>query len=251
MSSLNSLDLNLEESLNLIKQYAIQRFREKTVARQITPVVSIKDYEGTVSWNCIPVIHKEMNIGEGDIESHLNEAVDLVRESEDKLMIVGEHEGWQALETQGLATADGRHVMPSCGQYPENIIDDIIQARRRLKDAGHPFGVLIVNSDVDQALERTYWTPDTGEPLTYKNYLLKEGLVEHVFCYPDLCDVKGNKTNMLLVYPSRESFIWIQDLPFDIHYWKTSEGEVLTCREAGVPKILDPTSIVEITDITP
>ena len=252
---MRELDLSKEEDETYLKTYIIERLREKLVAREMFPVISIGTGRGGVQSYMngdtkilVPVIHKEMTYNPETVESDIDKLVSSVAESEDRLLFSGETTDWNALGIEGLSTATGRSKVSASGAWtcPANLIDDLLTAKDML---GTELAILIIPWIMNRLFHETYWYPDSldKEPLTVKNYLLKEKLVDGIVSTKNLYACDGGVDSVLLVTPGAENFCAVQDLYVEVKIWKNDEDAYdVTLRETIAPVIKNPESIVEI-----
>ena len=130
----------------------------------------------------------------------------------------------------------------------ENLINDILVAKNMLGD--NP-SILIIPWGMNRLFHETYWYPDSldKEPLTVKNYLLKEEIVNGVISTKNLYAADGGLDSVLLVTPGADNFYAIQDLSLEVLIYneKTNKDKYhVTVRETIAPVIKKPASIVEI-----
>jgi len=252
---MRELDLSKEEDKIYLKTYIIEKFREKLTARMIYPIKSVGSGRGGIDVYMnedieipVPVISKEMIYIQDTVEQDVDKLVSLVAETEDRLLFSGETTDWKALGIEGLSTATGRHRVSASGRWEryENLINDILVAKNMLGD--NP-SVLIIPWGMNRLFHETYWYPDSldKEPLTIKNYLLKEKIVNEVISTKNLYAADGGVDSALLVVPGENRFYAAQDLHAEVLMWGTEDGVyTITLRETIAPIIKKPESIVEI-----
>jgi hypothetical protein len=154
-----------------------------------------------------------------------NSALKIVEE-EDKLLLVGEYEGWTALGIQGLATAKGRNIVISSG----NVNDDLQSAVEQLKRSKqHPPYDVIVNSKIKQ------------------KYYIHGNEIRNIYSSPFLVNSNGKPTNILVVKPSARNFRLL--IAQDMVITKVNNNHYKLW-EALVPVIDNSKAICEIQGLT-
>ena len=119
---MRELDLSKEEDELYLKDYIITSLRNKLVARNIFPVISIgsggggiQSYMNGDTKIIVPVIHKEMTYNPDTVEEDIDEIVSTIAGTEDRLLFSGETTDWDAMGIEGLSTASGRYSMAASG----------------------------------------------------------------------------------------------------------------------------------------
>lgn len=173
----------------------------------------------------IPIIHTDITL---PITSQKTEEATLkVVEGEDTLLLTGEHKGWDALGIEGLATAKGRNIIKSCGNFEK----DLRVGVKRLKECGHqpPYDVLI------------------NELTKYTSIPTK--LSETIHCIyqsPYLFTEEGKQDNMLVVKANQTNFVLLMGQ--DLSVCRLKNGGIKLW-ETLAPKICEPSAICEIQNI--
>jgi len=268
------LDLNKEEDELYLKTVIIEKFRNKIQGRKIFPMMMTQpdwlleeledESEASLGhlqnyaeppYQTIPVIHKEFSIPhectEEELNVIINHIVDAMVEAEDRLLFSGETLGWSALGIEGLSTATGRHIMSASGTWPANLLADLFEAKRKLER--EKAYVLIIPPTIEPVFETTYWYPvdDDKEPLTLKNYLLKENIINGIIITENLYCDDGDVDSVLLVTPGEDAFYALQDLQLEVMIWSNGDDSHFgTLRETITPVIKNPASIVEIYNVS-
>ena len=263
---MRELDLSEESNVLYLKTYIMEKIREKMEARKIFPIrmtkpdwmVEDEEEEESVAnlghyhnyveppYPKIPVIHKELLYDAKTVEEGVRLLAKSIVNTEDRLLFSGETLGWEAFGIEGLSTATGRHTMPATGTWPANLLVDVLEAKRLLEH-GKPC-VLIASPHLEPALETTYWYPvnDNKEPLTLRNYLLKENIINDIIITENLYCDDGGIDSVLLVIPGEDGFYALQGSPIEVKIWQERGEWWITVHETIVPVIKNLESIVEI-----
>lgn len=213
----------------------------------------------------VPVLHKDFMLFWRDILASRNgglqsldvteaeNAAQVVAELEDKLLLTGEYTGFRALGVEGLSTATNRNTEASAGAWSTatNALQDIIDARSELRADGFygPYA-LVVRSDMDGDLDGLI----SGVGRVRSQLLGSDGILAggKIFVSDNLYTSGGATTSAVLCQPGRDNFV--VGIAQDISV-RTKEDEDWNLKgqafEVVAPKIYQPTSICEITGITP
>ena len=171
-----------------------------------------------------------------------------VAEEEDKLLISGEYTGWPALGIVGLRGSAGSTV-PQSGNWPANAITDINLARTALQNAGFigEEPVMIGQPAAIKCLDRQL----TNTDITYRKFLLNNGLVRAIYETRNLFSAGGLTNSVLLVVPGRDNFYAVEAQPPEVHWWYDKAGNAYgTVREVIAPVIPRGEAIYQITGVT-
>jgi len=169
---------------------------------------------------------------------------------EGKLVLTGEHEGWQALGIEGMLTVDGRNTVVSSEKWPEGAIRDLVLVRKTFKPKD-PI-VLIVSSSGYKLLSQVMWEDPTHvrPPTTYKRFLLEREIISKIYEVDELYTQRGTQDSAIVYTPSNDNAWLVQGMKPTPYLWDSYDNEVMcTVREVINIAISRPATITEITDI--
>jgi uncharacterized linocin/CFP29 family protein len=220
--------LKEQRELEDFEKQAVATFRHHCVGRQLFCLRPFPDdhiekhYADTLIHKVLkfPVI--SIHISSSITSSKIDDATLKIVEEEDRLLLVGEHKGWSAFGIEGLATAKGRNIIKSCG----NFWKDLAKATKQLKQCGHlpPYSVI-----------SKYGISILGWPMG-----------SDFWASPILCSQEGKQDNMLVVKPNVDNFAVLmgQDLTLC-----RQENRAYMLWETLIPAIYQPKAICEIQRI--
>ncbi len=211
----------------------------------------------------VPMIHKEYKLLFRDIVASRRSGVPIdvsepqnaaiqVAEEEDKLLFTGEYSGWRALGIEGLATATSRNTEASAGAWSTatNVVQDVSDAIAELEADGHngPYD-LICRSDARADLRLLI--ANTGIMAQEKiQQMLGPG--GRIWTSDNLYTSAGATTSALVVEPNPLNFALGIAQDVSVYNYQDSDMNTLgKVWEIVAPMIRRPTSICEITGITP
>lgn len=179
-----------------------------------------------------------------------------ILEDEGKLILTGEHEGWQALGIHGLATDPQRKTHTSKGRWPEYAIPDIHSAQAQYND--NPPRVLITTPETYHELGREMYPTqkrEKGQEIqgqTYREYLLEHGILTNIYETECLYTEHGTQDNALLINPSGDKQWIVQSQKINPFIWDSAQTGEWWCslRQALTVAIQCPNTITEIQGIT-
>ena len=209
------------------------------------PTYSAKEIMLPVLSNTFPVYKN----GRLNIQGIQKSAIQMATE-EGKLVLTGEHPGWAALGTKGMLTTDGRNIITSTGNWPDDAVKDIIQARKQFKPKDP--AVLIISSEGYGLLSQVMWEDPTHirPPTTYKNFLLKQGIVSEIYEVDELYTQQGTQDSAIIYTPSKDNAWLVQGMKPSPHMWEGQDNDLIcTVREVINIAIANPSAITEITGI--
>lgn len=280
----------LREEMEYVDRVIIETIKPALVARQLFPLTKVSD-DGGVMWvttpeevdmseasitlhgaaqaddvslywtheQVVPVIQKNFKIQWRDLAAsrrlgqdlytqQVRQAARKIQEVEEQLLLTGEYDGWPAMGINGLLQSAGTSAAAS-GNWPANAIADINTARSQLQADGFvgvPFD-LIVPPAMSKCLD---WQV-ANTTITYRKFLLQNGLINRVFESAYLFSATGGQDSALLVQTSRDNFDLLQAMPPRVNRWEYKDGNIYGfLRECIAPRIKREEAIYEITDLT-
>jgi len=277
------------EEIKYVEQTIVEAVHEHLIGRDIFPVVPISDAgwmdykyyqeldmgEASISRYgvaqsdditmypshevTLPVIDKTFYIQWRDIlasrhqgpsllEQYPRNAARQIAEEEDKLLLTGEYTGWAAMGILGLLRSAGSSVAAS-GAWPANAIADVNTARTALENAGFigEEPIMIGQPTAIKCLDRQL----TNTEITYRQFLLRNGLVRAVYETRNLFAQDGGTDSVLLVIPGKENFYMVEAMPPTVNWWYDKMDNVYgVVREVVAPVIARGASIYEINTVT-
>ena len=280
----------LREEMEYVDRVIIETIKPALVARQLFPLTKVSD-DGGVMWvttpeevemseasitlhgaaqaddvslywtheQVVPVIQKNFKIQWRDLAAsrrlgqdlytqQVRQAARKIQEVEEQLLLTGEYDGWPAMGINGLLQSAGTSAAAS-GNWPANAIADINTARANLQASGFvgmPFD-LIVPPAMSKCLD---WQV-ANTTITYRKFLLQNGLINRVFESAYLFSATGGQDSALLVQTSRDNFDLLQAMPPRVNRWEYKDGNIYGfLRECIAPRIKREEAIYEITDLT-
>lgn len=279
----------LREEMEYVDRVIIETIKPALVARQLFPLTKVSD-DGGVMWvttpeevdmseasitlhgaaqaddvslywtheQVVPVIQKNFKIQWRDLAAsrrlgqdlytqQVRQAARKIQEVEEQLLLTGEYDGWPAMGINGLLQSAGTSAAAS-GNWPANAIADINTARANLQASGFvgmPFD-LIVPPAMSKCLD---WQV-ANTTITYRKFLLQNGLINRVFESAYLFSATGGQDSALLVQTSRDNFDLLQAMPPRVNRWEYKDGNIYGfLRECIAPRIKREEAIYEITDL--
>lgn len=209
-----------QQTLDEINKRIVQVARKVAIGRQLYHInpVPKKSNTSMLGISKIPIIHADFEFG--SMQS-AEEATLKVMEAEDTLLLTGEHVGWNAMGLEGLATAKGRSLLKSTGNWFEDV--DAAITLLQSYTLTSPFKVVL----------NTKWRNFIEEELHKPNYLYS----------PNLFDRLGSPDIALVVKPSPKNFTLLCAQDLIAINGKQGLGKVW---EAIAPRIDNPKAICEI-----
>jgi uncharacterized linocin/CFP29 family protein len=210
----------------------------------------------------VPMIHKEYELLFRDIVASRRSGMPIdvsepqnaaiqVAEEEDKLCFSGEYTGWRALGIQGLCSATDRNTQGSAGAWSTaaNIITDVSNAIGMLEADGHngPYDLICRSA---YAADLRLLIANTAT--TARQVLQTSGFIRDIFVSDNLYGAAAITTSVLVVEPGPMNFVL--GVGQDISVYNIQDENMNTkgkVWEIAVPFIKRPTSICEITPVTP
>lgn len=224
--------------------------------------VSFDRTKKTAKSVAVPMIHKEYELLFRDIVASRRSGMPIdvsepqnaaiqVAEEEDKLLLSGEYTGWRALGIEGLCSATNHNTQASAGAWSTaaNIIYDVSQSIAELEADGHngPYD-MVVRSDYAADLRLLIANTAT----TAMQVLLSSGYLRDVFVSDNLYGAAAITTSVLVVEPDPMNFVLGVEQEVSVYHFTdenmNTKGKVW---EIAVPFIKRPTSICELTPVTP
>lgn len=246
----------LEGLAERVLEIAKEAFYEAAVWRDFLPLIRVEYGQRYYKYDereiKIPVISKTEEIGKnGEIDEQIVKEMALqVATEEGKLILVGEHEGWQALGIEGMIGTKGINIISSQGRWPENIFNDLINVRNQFKPKESL--ILVAPSKIINSLRQPIWTPpsDEGVPATYLNFLKEQKIVTDIYDTDTVFTLKGTQDTAMIFTPGRENAWMVEGMELVAFVWPDKNGIIYsTLRECITPVIANPSSIIQITDI--
>jgi hypothetical protein len=213
------------EEIKNVESQAIQFMRQHIIGRQLFYVGQVGDDAlQTCGEICgiltIPIISASID---SPVNSEtIEKAVTKIFEAEDTLLLTGEHKDWPALGIHGLATAEKRNVIKSCGNYEK----DFRNAAKQLHRNGCEPPYSIISSS-----KHTMHAPFEVEGFYISKFLYNGN---------------GEQNNMLVIGDSKNFEIL---MGWDLQLFSSHNQYHFT--EALAPLIHNPKAICEIQDIRP
>lgn len=207
----------------------------------------------------MPVIHKEFFLnwrdvasskrsGEGLVNASIRTATRKVAEAEDRLLISGETDGWDALGIEGLFTARDRTTVAVSGNWPANFIADLNTGRAALDALGFEGvePILIAPPAIINGLDALI----ANTTSTYMTAALENNLLADAISTSSAYAADGGVDSALLVIPGQDNFYAVSDLALMVNIWYDKTNNVYgTIRETIAPVIARGTSIYELEDV--
>lgn len=207
----------------------------------------------------VPAITQDFELQWRDLESarsegfdllgfHANAAARKIAESEDELLISGEHGTWGAYGVEGLATATGRNTLAG-GAWSANALDNILAAWALLQEDGfYDKPVLIAGPTLIKCLmdARTDYTD-----LSVLRYLIENDILSGYLETSNLFTGDTQDTTALLVDPDPDYLYYVEGQAPTFTTWMDKHENVFgLIRETIAPVIARPECIVEITGLS-
>jgi uncharacterized linocin/CFP29 family protein len=218
------------KELQEIEAQAIKIMCDNLVGRKLFSIKQLPNndvlrekFKGKVS--SLPIISADISLPV--TPAKIEEATLKIVKDEDTLLLTGEHKGWPCLGIEGLATAKGRSMIKSCGDFER----DLLEATRRVQECGHqsPYDV-VVNDE----------TKCSDIPLK-----LPMG-IQYIRHSPCLFARNGKQDNMLAVKPSETNFVLVMGADLTVCWMKDIGYRLWECL---APAICEATAICEIQGV--
>lgn len=207
----------------------------------------------------LPVIHKTFMIQWRDalaaqrqgphlLETYPRNAARQVAEEEDKLLLTGEYDGWDALGIEGLLQSAGHTNESNGNHWPTDSISDLLEGWGDLQASGFvgERPILIGPPDLIKCLVAQL----PGTSISYREYI-ENNITRAIYETNSLFADDGGQDSVLLVIPGRDNFAMVEAQPPTVHWWEDKAGNMYgTVREVVAPVIFRDESIKEIYSVT-
>jgi len=204
----------------------LRSLREKQIAQTIMPINPQRRYIG------LPGIHNEFYYNPDTVDEDIEVVTSALAKVENRVLLSGHCPEWLLMGIEGLTTATGRHRMEFTGDLTESVM----VASTLLEHGGitgNPIVLLV---------------PEAREEMLRAQilYVKEQGIVDRVIVADGLYSETCTPDSVLLVSVHEDHFWTEQELSPRVGVFDAADQVYVTLREAVMPVIEVPESIVEI-----